>query len=437
MRPLLTIILFWIAATLGGSAQTFTSYRTGRATDTLTQPAGGICMMGGAAEEDTAMAWFLQRARGGDVLVLRTTGGDGYNSYLYSTLGVGVHSVETIVFHQAQAAAEPYVHKKIRAAEAIWLAGGDQWDYVSYWRGTAVDSLINQAVAGRQVVIGGTSAGMAILGGRYFSAENGTVTSASALADPYRPEVKIDSTPFLRLPYLRGVIPDTHYDNPDRKGRHAVFLARSMVDYGLPAKGIACDEYTAVCIDSSGQARVFGQYPAYDDNAYFLQVNCERANPGPERCSPGNPLEWDRGGEALQVYAVKGTPSGSNGFDVNEWDAGTGGVWQHWYVRNGVLMQAGGHRPQCSGLRGPTVPKSSFQLYPNPARERTSLRVSRLMPRPERLEIRTAAGALIRQSPLQGRRQVNIPLRNLPRGVYVVRVDYTQGPGTTRRLVIK
>ena len=43
-------------------------------------------MMGGATEDDNAMKWFLERANGGDVLILRASGSDGYNQYLYSQL---------------------------------------------------------------------------------------------------------------------------------------------------------------------------------------------------------------------------------------------------------------------------------------------------------------------------------------------------------------
>ena len=53
--------------------------------------------MGGATEDDNAMIWFLERSNGGDILVLRTSGSDGYNNYLFSELGVNVNSVETIV----------------------------------------------------------------------------------------------------------------------------------------------------------------------------------------------------------------------------------------------------------------------------------------------------------------------------------------------------
>lgn len=50
--------------------QNYTSYLTGNPTDMVTNPLGGICLMGGATEDDNAMKWFLQRANGGDILVL-------------------------------------------------------------------------------------------------------------------------------------------------------------------------------------------------------------------------------------------------------------------------------------------------------------------------------------------------------------------------------
>ena len=59
-------------------------------------------MLGGATEFDPAMEWFLDRASGGDILVLRASGSDDYNDYMYSDLD-GVNSVETIVFNDASA----------------------------------------------------------------------------------------------------------------------------------------------------------------------------------------------------------------------------------------------------------------------------------------------------------------------------------------------
>lgn len=351
-------------------AQNYDTYFTGNPTDVVTLPKGGVCLMGGATEDDNAMIWFLQQANGGDVLVLRASGADGYNDYFYTDLGVPVNSVESVVFNNAAAASEPYIHQKIQQAEAIWFAGGDQWDYISYWRDTAIDSLINLAVSERNIVIGGTSAGMAILGEVYFTAENGTVTSATALNNPYAGNVTIDNAPFLEIPFMNNVITDTHYDNPDRRGRHVVFMARMLQDFGLyGARGIACEEYVAVCIDTLGRAHVYGGYPTYDEQAYFIRVNCAWSDVicAPETCVAATPLTWSCSETSLTVYKVNGTSDGANYFDLNTWDQGSGGDWYDWYVTNGTLNTAAALPPECS-LSFDEYPIETPEaiIYPNP-----------------------------------------------------------------------
>lgn len=78
--------------------------------------------MGGATEDENAMKWFLQRANGGDILVLRTRGSNGYNNYLYSGLGETVNSVETIVCNNALASSDPYIIKKIKQLTILFVA---------------------------------------------------------------------------------------------------------------------------------------------------------------------------------------------------------------------------------------------------------------------------------------------------------------------------
>ncbi|WP_194768580.1 cyanophycinase [Tamlana sp. I1] len=315
----------------------YTSYKIGNASDKITNPLGGICLMGGATENDEAMKWFLKRAQGGDVLVLRTSGTDGYNRYMFSDLGVDLNSVETIVCKNEKASQDATLHEKIKHAEAIWFAGGDQWDYISFWRDTEIAALINKGIKERNIVIGGTSAGMAIQGGYYYSAQRGSIKSDQALQNPYDTDLTIGHSSFINHNILADVITDTHYDNPDRKGRHVAFLARIAKENNIAAKGIACDEYTAVCIDEKGLASVFGGYPDHDDNAYFILPNPDILNNIPETCEENKPLEWNKGEKALKVYAIKGTKDGKKTYDLTDWKTATGGAWQYWFVTNGVL----------------------------------------------------------------------------------------------------
>ncbi len=359
--------LFFLLLSIEIIGQNYTSYFTGNSENIYTETNRGICLMGGSTEDDNAMIWFLEQANGGDILVLRTSGSDGYNNYLYNELGIDVNSVETIVLNNNAAVNETYIHQKISNAEAIWFAGGNQWNYINYLRGTEANNLINEAITNRNIVIGGTSAGMAIMGGFYFTAENGTVTSEDALSNPYDEAVSVDGSPFLEVDFLSNVITDQHYDDPNRKGRHAVFMSRILTDYGIPANGIACDEYTAVCIDSFGNARVFGEYPNYDDNAYFLQVNCEVSNNYPEVCSSGVPLEWNMDNNAIKVYNVKGTINGENSFNVSTWSSGIGGLWQEWYILNGQLFENQSNEIECQSMFNAELQSFDIKLHPNPS----------------------------------------------------------------------
>ena len=424
----LILLLLLVTGATSVHAQNYNSYFTGNNIDISTSPQGGVCLMGGATEEDEAMKWFLNRADGGDVLVLRASGSDGYNDYLYNQLGITVNSVETIVFNDASASNEAYVQQKISQAEAIWFAGGDQWDYISYWRNTAIDSLINEGLALRNIVIGGTSAGMAILSGIYFSAENGTVTSATALSNPFDSNVTADSNAFLNNAFLENTITDTHYDSPDRKGRHVVFLARIWEDYGISGKGIACDEYTAVCIDENGTARVFGQYPTYDDNAYFLQINCELSNPNPEMLSAGSPLTWDHNGTAVKVYAVKGTLAGLNTFDITDWQTGSGGEWQDWSVINGVLNEAPGTAPDCSA----SIQKAAFSvnLLPNPAHDFIKINSAAGDYSASLFDIQGNLLLSLKNTP------TSMDVRTLAQGTYWVQLNFDDGRCSRQKFVV-
>lgn len=305
-----------------------TSYLTGSSADVSTTAQGGLLLMGGSTDVDAAIAWFLQRSGGGDVVVIRATGADGYNTYMYNM--VPVNSVETLIIDSREKAALASVEQKIRNAEALFIAGGDQWDYVNYWKDTPVENAINYLLNTKHVTVGGTSAGCAILGGAYFSASKGTVTSAQALSNPYNRYMTLGQGDFVAAPNMQNTITDSHYTQRDRQGRHITFLAKMMKDFGnTTAKGIGVDEETAVCIDQNGIGKVYGL-----NNAYFLQNNTL----GAETCLSGSPLNWVRSNQAVKAYKITGNAVGNGSFNAATW-ALSGGVSYFYYVNNGVLVQ--------------------------------------------------------------------------------------------------
>ncbi len=387
--------------------------------------------MGGSREDDNAMRWFLERADGGDVLVLRTSGSDGYNDYFFDELGITVNSVETIVFENGDAANDVHIHEAIQKAEAIWFAGGNQATYVDYWRGTPVDSLIREAVSNRKIVIGGTSAGMAILGGHYFSAINGTIRSTAALANPFDERVTIESSRFLDLPFLEDVVTDTHYDDPDRRGRHLVFMAR-MRNGGLTDPlGIACDERTAVCVDPSGLARIFGD-AAEDDFAYFIRPSC--SGNAPEVLDQGAPLTWNNDAKALLACRIKGTRDGANTFLLSDWRTTSGGEWHEWSAAQGVFNSRANTEPiDCvpSHVRRHLRPDEII-AHPNPASKFLTV----LLPWQVKTTIVVnASGVEIQPETFVSGMKLTVDVQKLDAGCYVLLLLGEEGWARTRFVV--
>ncbi len=435
MKSVLPLLIF--SFNIGLSfGQSYTSFFTGNREDVETKPMGGVCLMGGAAENDSAMVWFLNRASGGDVLVIRASGSNGYNNYMYSNLGVKVNSVESIVFNNRSASFNPYVIDRIKKAEAIWMAGGDQWNYVRYWRNSPVDSLINQLILKKNIVVGGTSAGMAVLGQYYFSAENNTVTTIEALANPYDTKVMVDSTSFFNVPVLKHVITDSHYDERDRRGRHTVFMSRILKDYNDPkVLGIASNESAAVCIEGDGRARVFGTYPDKNTKAYFIMPNCENIDITPEQLSTNKPLIWDKNGKALVVYSVNGTPNGSNYFQMHDKGKSAGGNWNFWSVRNGLVNEVAGMAPNCVlSSFGLEETDMSIVVYPNPSGD--TLYLENISSSISSLEIITLHGQrLVPEKIKKERSSYHVEISNLPPGNYSLVLLLTDGKKTIRKFV--
>lgn len=266
-------------------------------------------LMGGGTDVDAAFAWMIGRSAGGDFLVIRATGTDAYNPYI---LGLGpADSVETLVLKSRRAATDAFVLDRIRAAEAIFFAGGDQADYVARIKGTPIEDEVHAAIA-RGVPVGGTSAGLAILGEFLFTAGRGTITSTEALADPYGKRVALDRD-FLVLPRMANVITDSHFAERDRMGRFLTFLARLTQDGWTPlARGLAVDSETAVLVDAAGAATVVANPGDATPYAYFVQPAT-----APQVVTPKTPLTFT----GVGVYRV--SPGAT--FNLNTWQ-GTGGL---------------------------------------------------------------------------------------------------------------
>ena len=266
-------------------------------------PTFAVVLLGGHGDVDEATSFLCSHSGGGELVVLRASGADDYNSEFQSACPG--NSVVTLVITSREGADDPFVAEKIRNAHAIFIAGGDQSNYVKYWSGNAVQKEINDDVK-RGVPIGGISAGLAVQGEFVFDSMLDTVKSPQALANPYDPHVTLVRD-FLSIPTLKSIISDSHFSQRERMGRSLAFLARIVQDgWAQEAHGIGVDETSAVLVEADGHARVVGK-----NSAYFMTLDHR-----PEVCVDGKPL-------TLRHVSVLKLRAGDT-FDLKTWTA-TGG----------------------------------------------------------------------------------------------------------------
>ncbi len=284
----------WPRSTMKGAPRsTFSYWRVGSPTDaSVTSLSSGLALVGGGLDVDEAFRWLGSKAGGGDFLVLRATGTDAYNPYIDGLVD-SLNSVATLLIPDRASALDSRVSQIIQQAEVIFLAGGDQADYLNYWNGTPVEQAIYAAVE-RGAALGGTSAGLAVLGDFDFTAQTGkTITSNEALLNPYDSRITIDDAngpallsprdlapttypnAFSLLSLLTDTITDSHFRQRDRMGRLVTLMARLDADGRLDGnlvRGIGINEQTALLVDSDGFAKVIGNSSNLDDRSvYFLE----------------------------------------------------------------------------------------------------------------------------------------------------------------------
>ena len=226
------------------------------------KPGFGLLLMGGGGYVDAAYGELAQRAGRGHIVVLRATDDhsfdpeDGKLGPLFLGKWGQTVSCQTFTFHSRAAAFDSRVIAALTNADGVFLAGGDQANYVHYWKGTPVQETLNHLVK-RNRPIGGNSAGLAVLGHySYVDVDGGSLESKDALADPMARAVGLEDD-FLHFKALENAITDTHFSARSRLGRLIVFVAR--LNNGQSSSrvyGIGVDERTAVLIDANGMGHL-------------------------------------------------------------------------------------------------------------------------------------------------------------------------------------
>lgn len=260
--------------------------RVGATNDDPTPPAGpGLVLDSGAANADL-LGWMRQllfpSGPHGDLVVLTATAADSAAGMFDATT---FRSAQTLSVPDGATRGDYAAAADILArAEAVWFVGGDQAKYVR-WKDTALMTAV-QGIYERGGVVGGSSAGMIILGSAVNDAlltlsEN--LTTTRLLADPFDADLHF-TRDMLRFAPLAGTITDPHFSTQNRMGRLVTFMARQIEPGVGSFRGIAVDDGVALAIDAHGVGVRIGQGTG---SIYVVRGGV------PTQLQAGQPLRYD------------------------------------------------------------------------------------------------------------------------------------------------
>jgi cyanophycinase len=206
----------------------------------LTEARGKLVIVGGAEDKEgdcLILKEFVRLAKGPKArIVLMTAATDEPvavgREYMEAFKRLGIDDVQVVDVSEREDARSEASIKAIKEATGLYFTGGDQIHVTSLIGGTPMQKVIHERYE-KGLVIGGTSAGAAMMG-------NSMIISGSGEQNPRLGAVDIG--PGMDL--LIGALIDTHFSERGRHGRLLAAVAHYPQDLGL---GI--DENTAVVVN--------------------------------------------------------------------------------------------------------------------------------------------------------------------------------------------
>jgi cyanophycinase len=195
---------------------------------------GRLLIIGGAAGPDL-LARFVQLAGGpaARIVVIATASSDpaaAETAHVEAFTAGGAGEVVPLRLTTRLEAQED--QPMLRRATGVFFTGGDQERITTVLGGTATDSLLQTLVAAGDVVLGGTSAGAAVMSGTMIAEGDAPgVSRASVRTGP-------------GLEFLPGVLIDQHFAERGRVNR--LLSAVALYPHEL---GLGIDEDTAILTD--------------------------------------------------------------------------------------------------------------------------------------------------------------------------------------------
>ncbi|MBK7866519.1 MAG: Type 1 glutamine amidotransferase-like domain-containing protein [Ignavibacteriales bacterium] len=220
-------------------------------------PQGYICAVGGGSEgtndwNRAPYKWIVEKADSGKIVVLSVNDETTWIPDYFRSLGASTSY--NLRINSRTLANSQAMYDSIVASAGVFIKGGDQYNYINYWKGTLTEAAI-KVVFNRGGVVSGTSAGAMVLGEHDLSAKYGTYYPDDALSNPFINQSHVESD-FLKL--IPGVLFDTHVIERARQGRMVPLFVKLQSDGINDVTIVGIDDRTAICISPDGTGRVMG-----------------------------------------------------------------------------------------------------------------------------------------------------------------------------------
>ncbi len=220
---------------------------------------GRLMLAGGAGESeggwsDAPYRWVVENAPNGRIGIISYSSDqtDWIPNYFKS---LGAAEARYFIIPDRITADRQELYESLITCDGIFIKGGDQSIYYERYRGTRTEEAL-QHIYDRGGVLSGTSAGTVILSPVIYTAQVASVDPGQALLHAYSSQITLagDFLETFSVPYIY----DTHFVERGRFGRLPSFMATWFRETGQLATGIGIDDHTAICIDTSGMATIYG-----------------------------------------------------------------------------------------------------------------------------------------------------------------------------------
>ncbi|MTI22116.1 T9SS type A sorting domain-containing protein, partial [Fulvivirga sp. RKSG066] len=230
-------------------------------TQTPLSAQGKLLLVGGGTELDepwgwsnTPYQWAVDQSANKKVAIIafgESSDPEWLPNYFIS---LGAVKAKNFIINTSDSAASTVTYDSLMNYDVFFFKGGDQYNYYSTYKNTQITAAITDKY-NTGGVIGGTSAGMAILSSVMYTAENGTLYPDQALKDVFHSNITL-ADDFVDL--LPNYIADTHFVERGRLSRLAAFMANWYLTTNDNVGGIGVDDRTAFCIDENYMGTAYG-----------------------------------------------------------------------------------------------------------------------------------------------------------------------------------